>query len=236
MKGFEALKQLEICYDTMSPAYEKSDRSFTWFSEIPHFLFNAIVHLNADRTGEAVDDLIRQVPAGNGVSFWVHPMNRAEGLVEKLKEEGFVLAITCPLMSWKTAPVAVGDVDIRPVVNWGPFVQITEVGFGFDSVVGKKYMDLLQRLDAEAYVIYCEGKPAGTGLLLPTGEWGGIFNIAVHPDFRNRGLAHDMMRFLMNRSHELGMRELVLFSSPEAAKIYRDLGFEKHFDIEIYGR
>jgi GNAT superfamily N-acetyltransferase len=34
----------------------------------------------------------------------------------------------------------------------------------------------------------------------------------VDPQFRNRGMAKALMRFLMNRSHELGLKELVLFS------------------------
>jgi hypothetical protein len=45
-----------------------------------------------------------------------------------------------------------------------------------------------------------------------------------------------MMQFLMKRSYELGLKQPILLSSPEAEQLYGEIGFEKVFDIQIYAR
>ena len=235
MDKFEALQHFENCYDAMRPAAEKSDQAFVWFSDIPHFLFNAVMHLSCNDVSSKIDALIERAPVGNSISFWVHPENRANGLVEMLKERGFTPMIACPLMTWSVKPIAIPECDIR-LANMETFDQITKTVFHFDEITMKKYSALIKNFDSENYLIFAEGQPIGTGILFPNGKVGGIFNIAILPEYQRKGYGQAMMRFLMGRAQHLHLEHLILLSSPQAKTFYRNLGFEKIFDIDIYAR
>jgi ribosomal protein S18 acetylase RimI-like enzyme len=230
------LKVLEECYDAMLPATEKSDRAFVWLSDIPHFLFNAVLRLSDPNGASAVDDLIKRTE-DHPLSFWVHPLNQVDDLAKILHERGFDPAISCPLMAWKAVPMGGIDCDIRPIGNETlAYAEIIKEAFHLDDTTLQKYMKLASHLSEENYILYVDGQPVGTGLLIPRGKEGGIFNIAILPKQQKKGLGKIMMTFLMKRAYEMGLEELVLFSSPMAEKLYFSLGFEKILDIEIYAR
>lgn len=237
MNKLEILKHLENCYDAMRPATEKSEQAFAWFSDIPHPLFNVVMHLSCKDVDAKIDTLIEKAPTGNPVSFWVHPGNRAEGLVEILKGKGFAPIITCPLMAWPVRPVITSEYNIRSAKkNMKVFNQVTSVVFHFDEIMKEKYADILKTFDSENYLLFVNDEPIATGILFSNGNIGGIFNVAVLPEHQKKGYGRAMMEFLMHRANELRLKQLVLLSSPVAEKLYSDLGFEKIFDVEMYAR
>jgi GNAT superfamily N-acetyltransferase len=232
---FEVLKQLENCYDVMLPAMEKNDEAFVWLSNIPHPLFNAVMHLSAQDTKARVDALLEKIPPENPISFWLHPQNKAEGLETTLKDLGFGPALTCSVMGRPVTSTATLPYDIRPA-DPEIFFQIIADIFQFDELVKSKYADLMGKIETENYLIYLDGKPVCTGTLFPNGETGGIFNISTLPEYERRGCAGAMMRHLIDRSDKLKLKQLVLLSSQAAEKLYLNLGFTKAFDVEIFVR
>lgn len=176
-------------------------------------------------------------PAGHPVSFWVHPGIRAEGLAEILKKKGFAPIITCPLMAWPIRPIRTPEWDIRPAKkDMGIFNQITSLVFHFDEQTKQKYANNLKTYDSENYLFFVNNEPIATGTLFSNRGVGGIFNIAVLPDHQKKGYGRAMMEFLMQRANELYLKQLVLLSSPVAEKLYKNLEFEKVFEIEMYAR
>jgi len=235
MEQMEVLKLFESFYDAMKPAEENSQRAFVWLTDIPHPLFNAVMHLSCAQVSTTVDALIEKTASRTPLSFWVHPYNRAQGLIETLKERDFAPVITCPLMVWSARPVTVAESDIRPANgDWEAFNQIIRTAFHFNELVKDRYAALLEKCPIENYLIYLGGKPVGTGSLFPYGQKGGIFNIATLAEYEGRGCARSMMQFLMHRAHQLGIQQLVLLSSPKAEGLYRSLEFKKIVDIDIY--
>ena len=233
MQPLETLKQLESCYNAMQPAVEQTDEAFVWLSDIPHPLFNAVMHLSTDNTKAKVDAVLERIPAENPISFWVHPQNKARGLEKALKEFGFSPVLTCSVMGCPVKPVTTLNYDIRPA-DKETFYQIIADIFQFDELVKEKYADLMGRIGAENYLIYIDGKPVGTGTLFPNGETGGIFNISTLPQYERKGCAGAMMHHLMNRANALELKQLVLLSSQAAENLYLKLGFQKAFDVDIY--
>lgn len=237
MNHFETLKQLENCYDAMIPAAENSEEAFAWFSDIPHPFFNVVMHLSCKDVEAKIETLIAKVPFGNPVSFWVHPENHADGLVEILKGKGFAPIITWPLMTWPVQPIVTSECDIRSAkTETDIFYQIISTVFHLDEATKEKYANIFNSIDSENYLLFVNTKPVAVGSLFPNGEIGGIFNIAVLKEHQKKGYGRAMMEFLMQRASELHLRELILLSSPEAEKLYHNLDFEKIFDIEIYAR
>lgn len=230
----DIIHHFESCYDAMIPALEKSDRAFIWISGFPHPFFNSIMHLSCNgNIGIEIDALMEQIPSGVPFSFWVHPHNRAEGLTEILLERNFVSGIVCPLMSWPVKPVAHPQFKVC-LADMEMFHKISAITNEFDETLKKAFKELIGNIDGENYLIYCEEKPVGTGILFPNGKIGGIFNICILPEYQKKGYGTAMMLFLMNRAYELGLKHLILLSSPAAIKLYSDLGFKKEFDVEIF--
>jgi GNAT superfamily N-acetyltransferase len=235
MDRLETLKHLETCYDAMRPAAEKSEEAFAWFSDIPHPLFNVVMHLACQDVDAKIETLLERAPAGNPVSFWVHPGNRAEGLVEILKKKGFAPIIACPLMTWSVRPMTTSEWDIRSAKQtMDIFNQITSIVFHFDELTKQKYANILKTFDSENYLLFVNDEPIATGIVFPHKTIGGIFNLAVLPEHQKQGYGRALMEFLMRRANELRLQRLVLLSSPVAEKLYTNLGFEKVFDIEMY--
>lgn len=57
-----------------------------------------------------------------------------------------------------------------------------------------------------------------------------ILNIAVHPDFRRKGIAKSLLFFTLNSMEERGVKEVFLEvrrSNVSAQKLYKDFGFKE---------
>lgn len=233
MNKLKTLKEFENFYDAIQPAQEKSQEAFVWFSGIPHPLFNAVMHLSCQDVNTKVDALIEKKPPNSPITFWIHSENKAEGLARILKERAFESIITCPLMSWSVKPISIAEFDIRPAVT-EVFHEIISKVYQFDEEVKNGFQNLMKNAECENYLLYLDGKPIGTGTLVMNGSVGGIFNEASLPERREANII--MMQFLMHRSYELNLKQLIVLSSPEAEELYTNLGFENLFNIEIYSR
>lgn len=238
MEKFKILQDFENFYNAMQPAQENTKEAFIWFSGIPDPIFNAVMHLSCNHNLiQKVDAIIENAPPGLPIAFWVHPENHAEGLAKTLTQKGFQPLIVCPLMAWSVTPIAMPSADIRKAdADMTIFHDILATTFHLDQATKEGFVQLLGKIKAENYLLYLEDKPVGIGTLFPTEKVGGIFDIAVLPDYQKHKCGKAMMEFLMKRAHDLGLEKLILLSSPVAEKLYSDLGFEKCFDIEIYAR
>lgn len=219
------LRELEQFFHLMLPAEENSEEAFAWFTGLPHPLFNAVMHCTA---ADKVETFLAQVPKGL-ISFW---MEKGNPLRQKLEERGFQSVMSCPIMAWQVAGIAGSGHPIKAADE--AFFSIIETVFQFDPALMAGYIRLLNQVPAENYLIYAEGKPVGTGTLIANGKTGGIFNIAVLPEYQKRGLGKGMMQFLMHRAHQLKMSEVVLQSSPPAEPLYANLGFKNCLTLDIY--
>jgi hypothetical protein len=234
MDKWQTLNAFEHFYESLYPAQEKSEEAFVWFSPIPDPFFNAVLHLTSDRAVEKAEAIIRQAAdEKRPLSFWVHPENRAQGLVDALKQHGFQPMITCPLMVWDTQPIAMPKKDIRQA-DMDVFHDIVALVYHMEPEVDREFQRLLKDSPCENYILYEQNQPVSVCSLLVQGATGGIFNDATLPEQRDAGV--QMMRFLMHRATTLGVEKLIVLSSPEGQKLYGDLGFELLFDVEIYAK
>ena len=79
------------------------------------------------------------------------------------------------------------------------------------------------------YITAClEERTVGYCGLYRSFEEGEIVNVAVHPDFRRRGIGEEMMRFLIRKGKEQGITRFILEvreGNESAIALYRKLGF-----------
>lgn len=78
--------------------------------------------------------------------------------------------------------------------------------------------------------------PVATALLYATNSVAGVYQVGVHPAWRGRGLAQQMMRSVTNRAIvQWQPSALVLQASRDGLEIYRRQGFIEQFRIGLFG-
>lgn len=63
-------------------------------------------------------------------------------------------------------------------------------------------------------------------------RYGYIQDVLVHKDYRRKGIAHRLVRSLIQVANEFGPLEVHLLSTKEAVKLYHKLGFEANNQVE----
>ncbi|MFS8514813.1 MAG: ribosomal protein S18-alanine N-acetyltransferase [Planifilum fulgidum] len=91
------------------------------------------------------------------------------------------------------------------------------------------YNELMHNRFARYSVIQVDGRVVGyCGLWLLLDE-AHITNIAIHPQFRGRGLGESLLSYVMQRAREWGAGKMTLevrVSNTIAQRLYKKLGFE----------
>ena len=72
----------------------------------------------------------------------------------------------------------------------------------------------------------------------PSGRCACLMNINVREEFRNRGVAHAIVRWLVNKARQLGCDKIYLETTDMAQPLYKSIGFNdlpgtmKYADIQ----
>lgn len=78
------------------------------------------------------------------------------------------------------------------------------------------------------------GKPVATCQLFEGAGVAGLYYVTTLPDARGRGIAAALTRAALRDAKAMGYRVAVLQASPMGLPIYRRLGFQEFFPIEIH--
>jgi ribosomal protein S18 acetylase RimI-like enzyme len=103
---------------------------------------------------------------------------------------------------------------------------------GYDSSTMEIRRNLMKRttLRKAFALVRIDRDPAGVGFGVVEGKWLGLFNIAVHPTMRGRGVAVAVNTALAQWGHKQGARSAYLQVESEnlpALKLYDRLGFQQ---------
>lgn len=83
-------------------------------------------------------------------------------------------------------------------------------------------LDDMDGKSLHAVAFDAEGKPIGTGRLLPEGKIG---RMAVVKEWRRRGVGADLLEALVGEARRRGLAEVSLSAQLQAAEFYREHGF-----------
>ncbi|MFW9841079.1 MAG: GNAT family N-acetyltransferase [Candidatus Thorarchaeota archaeon] len=103
---------------------------------------------------------------------------------------------------------------------------------GYDSSTMDTRRDLMKRstLHKAFALVRIDREPAGVGLGVVDGKWLGLFNIAVHPSMRERGVAVAVNTALAQWGNQRSAKAAYLQVESEnlpALKLYDKLGFQQ---------
>ncbi len=84
------------------------------------------------------------------------------------------------------------------------------------------------------YLARLHGIPAGTVTLVLKAGVAGLYGLGTLPDYRGHLVGTSLMVRAILDARGLGFRTAVLQGPPGGARLYRRLGFETYFQVEVY--
>lgn len=231
------IQHFESFFKAMKPAVIDNEEAFVWASGLNHPMYNLITHFscaNKRDAEESFDLLVKKLPSKIPHACWVHPENRSEELQDILLKRDYQLVATCPVMTWQVEPILQPSFDVCKASDKKAFSHIFTTVFQYEPALGEALITLLYSMPAEQYFGCLDGRPVGIVTLFCNGTTGVVSNLGTLAEYQQRGCGRALMLTLMNRAYELGLRELVLGSSPVAEKLYESLGFKKRISIDMY--
>lgn len=223
-----------------------TDGGLTRFvSGIPFPLCNGIFQARLD-SGEidgAVENALRffrkrKLPG----LWWVGPSSVPPDLETVLKRHGLVrtaasVGMAMDLGPLPRAPVLPEGIDIGPVTGedmlrrWiRPFSMVFSLPPAAADFFFECYRDLGSDPSSPLlhFAALREGEPVGTASLVLGAGAAGLYNVAVFPEYRNRGLGAALAIHAFEKAKTLGYGLGVLHAVEGKEHLYRGIGFQEY--------
>jgi ribosomal protein S18 acetylase RimI-like enzyme len=124
--------------------------------------------------------------------------------------------------------------QVRPVRSRSDlrnFMGVHNAAYGTDRSAAEFLYEVLASLpladDApmQHLVLWAAGTPVAVASVFLDCGVAGLYNVATRPGVRSRGFGTGAARAALSAAYERGVRTAVLGAEPEAAGLYRTLGF-----------
>ncbi|HJN57932.1 MAG TPA: GNAT family N-acetyltransferase [Nitrososphaerales archaeon] len=176
--------------------------------------------------------------------FFFTPLTSPSGFKEILGDNGFkdwdylhVMEYTGLDTNLQKNSILVKRVGMESMKKW---VRIFSNSFDIPLSQVQEYTVrtrvLFPRSDIDFYIAYVQGKAVGCAALYSKNNVGGIYALGILKEFRDQGVASDMINAIVKRSKERKNDSLILqFLMRDNLEIfYRENGFEKIYSKTIY--
>ncbi|MEZ4667283.1 MAG: GNAT family N-acetyltransferase [Anaerolineae bacterium] len=187
--------------------------SATVIEKFPIPFFNRVIGLGIHQpaTEDLVDELITiyqqyEVPWDVSLSPLAQPSDTADWL----EARGFKHTSNLAKMIRSNEPPLVLATDLRiervDAHNATVFAEINQRAFEMPDWYIEMVQHLLKQDNVYGYIAYDKDTPAGSGLLIVSGEIGGLFSGATLPEYRRRGAQSAIMVQRIRDGLDLGCR------------------------------
>jgi ribosomal protein S18 acetylase RimI-like enzyme len=212
---------------------------FRWRTNVLHPLYNGVVSAalpDAD-TPQRVTEAIAYFRRHGHRSFlwWLDAGVPVAAWAPVLEPHGLTLDRSIPGMAAAMEDLVeanVADVEIRRVACRGDreaWARTFVVGYGFPPEWAPAFADLFGGMDDHdeyrGYVAFAEGRPVATSTVLISGGVAGLYDVAVLPEARGRGIGAAVTLAPFREARDRGCRLAVLHASTMGRPLYERLGF-----------
>ncbi len=224
--------------------------AFWIITSVPHPILNGVsqAQLAVDGIAERIDELQDPFRARELPMHWVvSPLSEPANLGIHLQSQGMVFVNDQPVMTMNLADLdddltgpsglriqRVADGEMLEV-----WMQPFALGYQLPDPVARAMADIFGwHLDRSAtYIHYLgllDGEPVACSSLLLAAGVAGVYNVAVVPGARRRGIGTAMTLAPLRYARAQGYRAAILFTSPMGYDLYRRLGFATQFHQSLY--
>lgn len=190
---------------------------------------------------EALLPAIRSLSSSESpmIPIWGSNDEVEQELITTLKDKGFSFSRVQTAMYLDMKNYSLADrvvADIREVKSPASADIWTEVAASaFKSNMDKRVIrNLVGKEGAGLYLSYRDELPVGSAIIYRTGSVAGIHFVGVPYEFKGRGIATEIMKWVLQKCKETECGTLTLQASDAAVNIYKRLGFIEQFKYKSY--
>lgn len=227
---------------------EKGVAAFTLHMSAPHLNLNW-----AMQTGKLEGDLERIIQSvesfyqrlGLSWRWMINPSMDQENLKEALKQRGYVLAYSAPILigslkdslpNHNTEDFHIEEVGEEKLSDW--MIPLKE-SYGATAEDALRYQEaharaLQKKANFHHFVAYVEGKPAASGTLSLSPYGARLDDLGILPAYQKKGFGKAMAIYRMNRAKKLGYQWICLEASDQGVHLYKQMGFKELYTIKVY--
>jgi GNAT superfamily N-acetyltransferase len=167
--------------------------------------------------------------------FQMTDTSKPQELDRDLSERGFSVGLQVEIHTAAINYLAKKDPAIDILVSndiTDTWMSVYSESSGYEASTMDTRRDLMKRtkLHKAFALAQIEREPAGVGFAVVEDKWLGLFNVAVHPSMRGRGVAMAVNTALAKWGEQRGARSAYLQVESEnlpALKLYDKLGFQQ---------
>jgi GNAT superfamily N-acetyltransferase len=227
------------CFErTPSVEFHREQALTRWRTRIPHpFFQGALVTEPAPGEEERlVRETIEHFAAHGepGFCWWLGQGVDAAPWEEPLAGYGFTpdddppgMALALDDLAEPEAPAGLAITRVEDDDRLRVWNETFVAGYGLPEELGGAFGELLAEVGGgmRHYLGHLAGVPVAASSLFPAAGVAGIYNVAVLPEARGKGLGAALTVAALREARSLGYRAAVLQSSEMGYGVYRRLGF-----------
>jgi len=227
-------------------------RDLTQFvSGIPFPLCNGVfqARFNPEGIDEAIDDALRifrerKLPG----LWWVGPSSSPGDLEEHLRRKGLAaagnaigMAVDLSMVTdFSSLPEGISLGEVTDEILLRQFFHPFSTVFSIPPFAADFFREAYESLGftpqnpLRNYVAFHNGKPVGSASLFLESGAAGIYNMAVLPEFRGKGIGKALILRAVEDAKTLGYGIGVLHAVEGADALYRSVGFQEYCRFASY--
>lgn len=206
------------------------DPSFGWCS-IPGMEWPNKLWFNSEITEETITSALESAPSGRMViPYWNttgEELIIAHGGVQASEQAGMSLKLEQPFHKENRLLFCAVTTPADAALWAGIYPQ----AFGYS--IDQKILEVTYS-DLRYYLALLDGQPVGTAILHLQDGIAGIHGVGVIPEARRKGVANEIMAYVLNEAIALNAAYATLQASKMGKGIYLEMGFEEQFTIRNY--
>ncbi len=211
---------------------------------IPCDMFNVACLLDDSANLKSITDYFRNLP----FAWWVGFGNDSEKYKQKIEEFGLKnpeieSGMYADISKILEVPICeiLRVSQVADIISLQDFIDVYEKIIPADkNSIEKLYLSAASFLfekqsSIKLFVGYVDHQPVATGALFLYENIAGVWDVTTLPDFRNLGIATNMVRHALFFAHDVYNCKIgVLTATKSGEKVYRKIGFQKIKEFFIY--
>jgi hypothetical protein len=241
---------LKNAFFAMSSVQKSQGNSQYVFSNIPHPVFNCVLHAEAsENEAEKLIQIISADYKKNNIPhcWWLTECSTPQSLAKLLKNLGFIKGPSYCGLHVHTKKIKLESTEyptirieqIKSIEEIDHWVTPIQESFEFSKEVTEGFVNCFKNLLNKDkrfihFVAYYNDSLAGSATLFLDQESAGLYNGAVFPSFRRKGIMGCLGKHMVLEAINRGLKDIIVQTASTSYNLAIKAGFKTYLNYHAY--